>query len=258
METCVNCACESKGKHCPECGQRLSVKQVTFRGMISEFLSKWIGFDNQFGRTMLGLYTSPNSVITSYLNGNRVKYLGPLAYLVIMTALLILSFDLFGVKAEDFMKTQSNLFQQEVKQDANQIELQKKVFKFLGDNMRFVSGAMIPFWSVTLGWFFRKKYLLAERMVIATYFSCQSIWITIIFVGISAITNELYSKMLFIIPFLYYGYALYNLFPEKKWSSFLKGIFSYLSAFFLAMIISIIIGVLIGASFAILYPEMFE
>jgi len=97
MKTCINCGETSDRYFCAECGQKLEVRKVTWRSIADEVSAHWLGFNNQFFRVVRHLTTRPDKVITSYLSGNRVQYIGPLGYLVIMSAFYILAFDYLGI-----------------------------------------------------------------------------------------------------------------------------------------------------------------
>lgn len=261
MKTCVNCGHQSDFLHCSECGQKLDVKRVTFRGIVEEFFSKWIGFDNQFGRTVIDMTLRPGLVLKAYLKGNRTKYLGPLGYVVIMTALLIISFDLFGLEVSDFLKVNSETFApstQEVSE--NQRALQQKLMEFMASNFRFLAAAMIPFFAISLAWFYRgEKYNYVERVVIATYLSCQSMWITILTLAILAISGHLFNISGVILAIIYYSYALHNAFPRKNYAvALLKTTGVYVGAVLVFTLSMVVVGIMYGITIAILNPEMIQ
>ncbi|WP_370090360.1 DUF3667 domain-containing protein [Ekhidna sp.] len=260
MKTCVNCGHESVFRHCPECGQKLDVKRVTFRGIIEEFFSKWIGFDNQFGRTVIDMTVRPGQVINSYLKGNRTKYLGPLGYVVIMTALLIISFDLFGLEVSDFLKVNSETFNPNQEMTVQQAELQQKLMEFMARNFRFLAALMIPFLAISLGWFYRvEKLNYIERVVVSTYMSCQAMWITMIMLGVLAFTGHLLNVTGIILTILFYSYILQKTFPRKNYLiALLKSLGVYVGAVLVLILLMIIVGFVVGLIFAILNPEMIQ
>ncbi|GAB4241178.1 MAG: hypothetical protein Tsb0034_18030 [Ekhidna sp.] len=227
----------------------MEVKRVSFKSILEEFLSKWIGFDNQFGRTIKDLTIAPGRVIKSYLSGNRVRYIGPLGYLVIMTALLIVSFDLFGIDVKEFLqKTGSNIVPQDTGQSSSQVAAQQKVMDFVSKNFRFLSTVLIPFLAIPIGWFLRKWALnYVERLVIATYLLCQTIWITFLMIGVYAFTGRLFSAADLIISVFYVSIALHDAYPSKNIVyAILRGFLIYLLAF-VVLILSVVVISFIAA-----------
>lgn len=221
MKTCVNCEFESNSKHCPNCGQKLEIPRITLKGVVFEFFARWIGFDNQFGRTAYHMFVNPRKAIHSYLAGNRVKYLGPLGYLIVMTALLLLSFDLFDLKVEDFMQSQSNSFSENMleadpKIAKRQMDFQQKTLTIMANNFRLMTVSIIPFLALAFGWFYRREKLnFMERLMVFSYIQGNAIWLNIIGVVIFALTGQVFSIYISIISIGYTIYAVNTAFPRK-------------------------------------------
>ncbi len=262
MKECVNCGYESDSPYCPQCGQKLEVKRVSFKGIINEFLSKWIGFDTQFGRTIVGMTINPGKVVNSYLKGNRTKYMGPLGFLVVMTALLIISFDVFGLEVKDFLRENQSTFEGMYEQETSerQLEFQKKTNEFIAKNFRFFATILIPFWSVALWVFYRKSGLnYIERLVISTYLTSQGIWLTIAGLGIFALTGHLFSILLTLASITYYGFGLMKTYEKDNFIiSLLKSVGSYLVSMLLFLLVALVLGLLIGIVAVLTKPELFQ
>lgn len=221
MKTCLNCEFESDGKHCPECGQKLEVPRITLKGTVLEFFARWIGFDNQFGRTAFHMFVKPGKAIHSYLGGNRVKYLGPLGYVIVMTALLLLSFDLFDLKVEDFMKSQSNAINESILEDdpevvRRQMEVQQITLSVMVKNFRLMSVSIIPFFALAFGWFYRREKLnFMERIMVFSYIQGNAIWLNILGVIAFGLTDQSFAITTTVISLGYTIYAVNTAFPRK-------------------------------------------
>ena len=215
---------------------------------------------------MISLVVRPEEVVHTYLKGNRTKYLGPLGYVVIMTALLIISFDLFGLEVQDFIKENQSTFEGLYKQDlspeqiASQKETTKKVNEFAARNFRFLSALLIPFWAISFWFFYRNAKLnYVERLVVATYLSCEGMWLTIVSLAILASTGYLPSVPIFLVSLAYYSYALHKIFPHKEtFFSVVKAAFSIVVGFLIFFLVAIVLGILIGIAVAMLNPELFQ
>jgi len=264
MKSCVNCGSETDTPHCPNCGQKIEVKRVTLRGILNEFVSKWIGLDNQFGRTIIDMVRKPGVVINSYLQGNRTKYLGPLGFLLVMTALMVISLDLFGLEAGDFIKKNNEAFQPylqgEQELNADQIAAQKKVSEFIGKNFRFFSMILIPFWAIALWFLYKKsKFNYIERLVVTVYATSQGIWLTIITFALLALTGRLYNEVLIILLVFYYSYVFYKTFHDKNYViSFLKTILAYALTIFLMIVFGFMVTLAVIIIAVLLNPEIIQ
>ena len=262
MKECVNCGNSTDTQFCANCGQKIEVQRVSLRGIMQEFLSKWIGFDTKFGRTIIDMVKDPGYVINTYLHGNRTRHIGPLGFLVVMTALLIISFDLFGIEVEDFLKeNQSNiesLYDQQISE--NQLAFQQKVQEFVARNFRFFSTILIPFWGVGLWFFYRKaNHNYMERIVVATFLTCQGIWLTILSLAVFSLTGTLYSIPLLIISILYYSYGLMKIHKTKNYFlSLLKTVGSYAVSSLIMLLVIFVIGFVIAILYFAANPELLQ
>ena len=262
MKECINCGNVCDTPYCPVCGQKMEVTRVSLKGITSEFFSKWMGFDTQFGRTVIDMAVRPGEVILSYLHGNRTKYIGPLGFLVVMTALILISFDAFGLTVQDFLDQNQSNFNDAIGQEASeqQVKFQKVVSEFIAKYYRFFSAIMIPFWAISFWFFYRSAKLnYIERLVAAIYMSSEGMWITILMLGIFALTGKLFNLEALILSSFFYAYCLHRTFPSANFFiSFLKGVGSILVAFVLVMLIGGVIMIGIGIVLAATNPEMFN
>ncbi len=191
---CVNCGNNVQSNFCSECGQSTRVLPITWKGLITELSSRWLGMDNRFARTFVNLSVRPARVVIEYLSGNRVKYIGPLSYLVVMSALYLLSFGLFGVSPEEFMDKAVNYFDTvQLNEDPEiakrQLEFMDAYMRVFSNNMRVLVGAMIPFLAIGLSIFYREKNYL-QYFLMATYATTHMLWVSIILLGIFAFTGS--------------------------------------------------------------------
>lgn len=196
--------------------------------------------DNRFARTFTQLWVNPKEVIESYLKGNRVRYIGPLAYLIIMSALYILSFDLFGVSIEEYMGTAADSFQTGPRSQ-NQQEFMQAYIKTFSDNMRVVVGSMIPFMSLSLLIFYRRRNYL-ENFLLVSYAIAQAIWLSIFGLALLAITGGTILWVNFLVNMIYACWVFGQLHAQKsKTWTYTKAILSWIVGYiFFTVTISII------------------
>src|SRR5882762_8751747 len=103
--TCINCATEAEGKFCPQCGQRLDVKRLTFKEGWHDFWARIYGLDGMFPRTFRDLTLRPGYASKEFIRGNRAKYYGPVGYFFLMITLFLLLLSMIGLDFVDYMKS---------------------------------------------------------------------------------------------------------------------------------------------------------
>lgn len=90
VELCRNCSTSLGGAYCGGCGQRHVAGRLTVRGMLDEVAQQLLVVDRGLWFTAAELTRDPGRVIRQYLDGQRRRYLGPITYLSIVTAVQLL------------------------------------------------------------------------------------------------------------------------------------------------------------------------
>ena len=72
---------------CPECGGKVIKNRLTFKNLAADVLAKSFDIDSTFLRTFRHLFTQPDIVIDSYIQGIRKRYINPIGYLGIALTL---------------------------------------------------------------------------------------------------------------------------------------------------------------------------
>ena len=244
-EKCINCASPVVGNYCSNCGQKAEVLPITWKGLITELSSRWLGADNRIVRTFIGLWARPKKVISEYLEGNRVKYIGPLSYLVVMSFLYVLSFQLTGFTPEEMMNETSRMFQ------SSDQELSESQQQFINDytqlfskNMRLLVGVIIPFTALAMTIFYKRRNYL-QNFLIISYVVAQLLWVSMLAVVLAAYTDNLFFTEGLIVNIVYSVIILGLMNPQKSllWTytkAFLVWVVGYL-LFMLTISISTLI-----------------
>ena len=81
---------DAEGKFCAYCGEKLFPERLTVSFLIKTFLSVFLEYDNKLYRTFRHMFTQPESVIISYINGQRKKYVNVVTYFSISLTLIAL------------------------------------------------------------------------------------------------------------------------------------------------------------------------
>ncbi|WAC01775.1 DUF3667 domain-containing protein [Lacinutrix neustonica] len=73
--------------YCNGCGAKVIKNRLTMRNLFEDFTYNYLNYDNKFLRTFLNLFTKPEAVITSYIDGTRKKYVNVISYFAIALTL---------------------------------------------------------------------------------------------------------------------------------------------------------------------------
>lgn len=118
--TCTNCGQEAIEKFCPNCGQRTNVKRITFREGWFDFWSRVYGFDGMFPRTLRDLTIRPGKAARDYINGNRVKYYGPVGYFFLMITLFLVLAGMLDIDVRVFLSQNQGMIVEQPPPGSNQ------------------------------------------------------------------------------------------------------------------------------------------
>jgi hypothetical protein len=253
--TCINCQQEVSGKFCSNCGQRSTVKRITFREGWNDFWSRVYGFDGMFPRTLRDLTIRPGKVAAQYIAGNRVQYYGPVGYFFLMLTLYILVTSALEIDMAEFSKAISPMG--EIKDGTGQDQFNKGLMGWIQNNQRLLSFLFIPFYLFGAALFFRKSKLnLLEHSVLIFYTQGHYQWLSLVFIVIFKFTGEFVNIFVFAgSSALYYGLACAQLYTQYKkgWSVF-RGILVHLFFWVILLFTTMVIMFIV----LMLNPEMLE
>ncbi len=91
---CLNCGAEVTDYFCPHCGQKASVKRLTWKGLGEEVLHFFTHIEKGFLKTTLLLIIKPGVLCKGYLSGERKRYHKPVGFLLIWITVFLLLFNL--------------------------------------------------------------------------------------------------------------------------------------------------------------------
>jgi len=197
--------------------------------------------------TVKSLFTNPGKLINDYLEGRSKDFYNPLKYLILIAsinAVLMLWFDIFDTNVA---ATNELIGQAE---EAN--KLQVILIGYLKTYLNIFSLLILPFFTLTTKWIFRKKKLFfAEHLIINSYLFAQytllQMMTYLIFLFIPGLSklSMLIAALIFI---AYYSYALMGLFNIKYFKSLLNSlmVFVFGTLFFYVFILVVSIVVLIA------------
>lgn len=186
---CKNCQQEFDGNYCPNCGQSAKEHRINATYFLHDIPHSIFHIDGLFFSTLKGLFTKPGLVVQEFLEGKRVKYFRPFAYVMVMTAIstLLVKFLIF-CKEKMLLYYQPNL---QLVESHNFFEHYFSLFIFM----------MIPFAGlVTWLFFYRNQYNYWEHFLANTYIAAQLnfIWI---FIHLITLILILFKKQYFELDF---------------------------------------------------------
>lgn len=87
---CLNCGAEVPDKFCSQCGQKSTVKRLSWKNFIEEGLHFLTHIDKHFLETTRQLVVRPGKVMKQYIDGRRKSYTMPMTFLIVWIALYLL------------------------------------------------------------------------------------------------------------------------------------------------------------------------
>jgi hypothetical protein len=254
---CINCEAEIQNKFCSHCGQRIGVKRITLREGWNDFWARIYGFDGMFPNTLRDLTLRPGKASQLFINGNRVRYYGPVGYFFLMITLLYLVSSLLDVSVTEFMKSNSKATNfAPAKAGSGTEKFMETVIQYISDNLKLISFLFIPMQAFASRFlFFRKSNMnYFEHAVLPFYIQGHIYWLSIFsLILFSLFGTFMNTGVSIFLSLTYFGYAYADLFSyQSKVKAFFKGIGVYLTAqLFLILVFIIFLVVLIKTNPAI-------
>ncbi|GAB3016646.1 hypothetical protein GCM10027051_21420 [Niabella terrae] len=179
---CLNCGTGFAGKFCPQCGQSAEEKRISAHWLLHDVPHSVFHIDRGFFFTIKKLFTQPAVMVKDYLEGRRVKYFRPFAYVVLMTT--ICSLIIKGLRQLTDTVYQSRAAAAPEAAEGGFFAHYFSVFIFI----------MIPF-AALITWlsFFKRKYNYWEHFLINTYLAAQ-LNLFLVIVNIVALCVALFTN----------------------------------------------------------------
>jgi hypothetical protein len=231
---CKNCKTLFEGNYCNNCGQKADQTRFTMKKLGNEFIHSFLYILRKgFIFTIKQLFLHPGEMLQGYLKGQRVNYINPFNFLLLIS--------LVG----GFFYTRSGV-----------VEFINANFQAAGDIISFTSGyfsyrflMVIPTYAFSCLILFRSfRYNLAEHLIINTFVISQSIVLMMIWSIIAHILKPGASTFLilyflaFITVIIYQTYVFFQLFDSGN--KILRGIKSITAVIF-GLMLSMLLSVLL-------------
>ena len=237
---CKNCKNHFKGKFCSHCGQSADTHDINMHYLWHEIQHGVLHFDSGIVFTTKQLFTRPGHAIRDFINGKRVQYFKPLAFVFVLATIYGVLTHYFGIKNFlDGIQIGENDFE-----DPRTIDLINNLNKnliWLRDHYAYSVLLALPITSLASYLAFRKKggnYL--KHIILNAYLIGQRRIVNILFIPLVILPNNTLSSMavniqtiieLFLVFWAYNQYFNYN----PGWKNTLRTLLTYL---YLGLILS--------------------
>ncbi len=116
-KTCLNCGHQVEERFCPRCGQENIEPKQPFHYLFTHFFEDFTHYDGQFWGTLKNLLFNPGKLTTTYLKGERQKYVPPVKLYIFMSFITFLMVAFLPIsvgsdhneKDEELIQTQNHL-----------------------------------------------------------------------------------------------------------------------------------------------------
>ncbi len=258
---CKNCDInlQSHENYCSECGAKVIRNRLTFKNIWAEINVYFFNLDNKLFRTLLYLFTKPEEVIVTYIEGTRKKYVDVIQYFAISLTLVGIQVFLMNTFFKDAMDL-SNLYGDSFKELANQ-----KNNPFSPENMDYslinnyqsliyVLSVPISAFSTWIAYHIagERRYNFTEHIVINLYYSAQIIIVSAVLSILFLVCGGDYltiSMFVSLLTFAYLFYVLHRVFKASFLESFARFLligFCYAVIFVILIFVFVIGGYLFG------------
>jgi len=249
---CINCSEEISGDYCLSCGQPARPERLTMVSLWSDYFGRVFNLDTKFLRTVKDLTLDPGRVSREFVLGNRVKYVPPVSYFVILSTLFILFLSVIDVKYSDVIATTQQVLNPTDIDDKG-IRMQQMFNEEFVKYLRTFFFLQIPFIALFGKILFKKSgYNFVENGFLAFYTSGHLIWLTIIGVISFKISGSALNALNSLASAVYFSWACVHFYNGKPVKTFFKGLllqFFALLTFMLFIILLLLLALVIYIKF---------
>ncbi|MGB5982242.1 MAG: DUF3667 domain-containing protein [Nonlabens sp.] len=252
---CKNCDQLLYAGHnfCCNCGSKYVDFRLTPRSVLNEVSERYIGFDNRFLRTMVGLVRFPEDVINGYIYGLRKRYMNPINFYVL--SLTFVGVQIFIFKNFGNDSSTSGLFVPN--------EAQTKMFEAILDYTGLLSTLNLPLYALVGYWVYKnlRIYNFTEHFIFHTYiWGFYNIVTTILVVPIIVLPAEwaMLSFLAFPLSVIHVFYAYHRVLKTSLDRTMVKAVV-YILVFSVVLIILLLVAIVLGTIVVVkFFPELIE
>ena len=106
--TCLNCGTELIGSHCHNCGQRREIHR-SLSGLFHDLIHGVLHLDGKLWETLPLLAFKPGLLTRRYIDGERAKFVSPMAMFLFSVFLMFAVFQIVGISAPTDFSTSDTI-----------------------------------------------------------------------------------------------------------------------------------------------------
>lgn len=234
--TCKNCGHLFIGNFCNHCGQEANTTRLNSRFLWNDVQQGLLNFDRGLFFTLKQLSLRPGASIREFVEGKRVNFSSPIAFVLVLATIYAALFHFFHVDMFQNINHTPNSYD----------DTYYKLTESIVNHYALYSLGMIPFSAIVSYVIFRKQgYNYIEHLVLNIYLTGQRIYCHILLFPLLIIFNE-HTTMRFIswltqgIDILLLLWCYSQFFNKlKRWKTWLLSLLSYTMLFILLMFIMV-------------------
>lgn len=242
-KTCEN-SLRSDFSYCPGCGAKVIRNRLTLKNIWQDLSFQVFNVDNTLLKTFRHMFSRPNVVIETYIDGTRKKYMNPLSYFAIAITLSGLLFYILR-----------NIYQ--VNLTASSFGNQPTPdMDFIFDYQGLLSYLIMPLYALMTWVIFldKRKLNYSEHLVANAYITAQisliQFFVCLPVFGFFDLNYQTFNWFVLLFSVAFQFYTLKRVFEIGFFNTLLRGL-GYLLMFMVVMmgigIVIAIIGFLSGA-----------
>lgn len=176
---CKNCNNHFNGKFCNQCGQSADTFDINAHFIWHDIKISLLHIDYGVPFTLKALFTKPGKSIRDYINGKRVKYIKPIAFVLILAGAYGLLYQYYKID----ISTQI--------EDSSQLKPFSKIFnEWLGNNYAIAQLIFLPILTLSsFVVFWRSGLNVFKHLVLNAYLTGQRLFVAICLFPILYYTN---------------------------------------------------------------------
>ncbi len=186
---CKNCNNHFKGKFCSHCGQAADTHEINMHYLWHEIQHGILHFDSGIVYTTKQLFTRPGHAIREFINGKRVQFFKPFAFVFVLSTIYALLSHYLGL---EISSERVEVTQRDIK-DARAIQLFNNgmgAFSWLKQHYAYYVLVFLPINSLASYLAFRNKRVnYLKHVVLNAYVIGQRTIIYLFLIPISILTN---------------------------------------------------------------------
>jgi hypothetical protein len=167
---CKNCRTTliPESNFCTACGGKIIRNRLTLKNLFEHFSETFLNYDNKFLQTFIKLFTKPEDVIDSYIDGTRKKYADVISYFAIALTITGIEWYILNTFFPNLVDMSSIAIE-------GQEALANKNMEFIQSYISIIMMLFVPFYALMskIVFFNLKKYNYTEHLVIFMYIISQ-------------------------------------------------------------------------------------